>query len=187
MSNALKVTTELTMQECTRAQFEDLVEKSVPDAGMVDGVNLKVLNDVVILANGVPRWEKVVVDHVAVAALGAVLTGQITLLTIPDGGVVHGVKVMSLEQWVGTAIATLVGDVGTAGTADKYQSGYDMLAAPATDNYDLEFITGGEEHTVAGTGAGTALKLRVTSTVANLNVITAGSVAVWVLWSATDV
>ena len=187
MSNGLKTTTTLPLTGCTRTDIEDMIEKSVPDLGMADGTTIKVVNDVLVLGNLAPRWTKTVVPFSSVAALGAALTGQITLFTLPDGGVVHAVKVMTTVQWVGAAIATLVADVGTAGTADKYQSAYNMLAAPATDNFDLEFIQGGEHHPVAGTGAGTALKLRVTSTVANLNVISAGSVSVWVLWSATVV
>jgi hypothetical protein len=184
---ALTTTEDLPLENCSREDIKSQIETAKPAAGLVDGATLEVANDLVQAKHAVPRWEKVTVGYATVKALGSVLTGQVTLLTLPDGGVVHATKVMSSVQWVGTGIATLVADVGIVGTPTKYSSGYNLLAAPATDNYDLEFITGGEQQTVAGGGSGTALKLRVTSTAANLDVLTAGSVIVWVLWSATDV
>jgi hypothetical protein len=183
---ALTTTETLPLSACARADIVSLIETSVPGSGMVDGVTLKIVSDAVKAANAVPRWTKTVIGFAAVAALGGA-NGQVTLFTLPDGGVVHAVKVMSTVQWAGGSVSALVGDVGTAGTANKYSSNYNMWAAPATDNYDLEFITGGEEHTVAGTGSGTALKLKVTATGDTLDHLTAGSVSVWVLWSATDV
>lgn len=186
MANALKITTALSLA-AKRSEFEDLIQKAVPDAGMADDVYLKVANDVVTKKNAVPGWEKVSIGYATVAALGAVLNGQVDILTVPDGAVVHAVKVMSTVQWAGTAIATLVGDVGTVGTPTKYLTGYNMLAAPADNNIGVGLTPGYEAHTLTGAGSGTILKLRVTATGANLSAMTGGTIKVWVLWSATDV
>ena len=182
---ALKTTTTLPLSACTRADIEDLIEKSVPDTGMADDETLEVANDVIQAKAAVPRWEKVTIGYAAVAALGATLTGQVTILTLQDGGIVHAVKVMSKVQWAGTSIATLVGDVGITGSATKYLTGYNMLTAPANDQFATSSTFGAEAHTLAGGGGGTALKLRVTATGANLSALSAGSIDVWVMWSAT--
>jgi hypothetical protein len=187
MANALKTTTELPLVSCSRSDIEDLIEKSVPDTGMADGVTLHVVDDAVTVTNAVPHWEKIVLDFEDVAALGAVLTGTVALFTLPDHGVVHAVKIMSTVQWAGAGIATLAADLGTAGTPDKYLSAYDLLVAPATDQYDKAVVNEFEESTVSGGGGGTPLVLQVTATAANLDQLSAGEVAVWVLWSATDI
>jgi hypothetical protein len=186
MADALKLTTALGMLSL-RSDFEALVTKALPDTAMADGVKLQVVNDAVTTKNAVPGWEKYEIGYATVAALGAVLSGQVDILTLPDGAVVHAVKVMSSVQWAGTAVATLVGDVGNAGTPAKYLTGYNMLAAPADNNIGVGLTPGYEAHTLTGAGAGTALKLRVTATGANLSALTAGTIRVWVLWSATDV
>ena len=187
MSNALKTTTELPLTGCTRGDLEDFIEKSVPDTGMADGITLKVEGDALTVTNAMPHWQKFVIDHEDVAALGAVLAGTVKLFTLPDHGVVHAVKIMSMVQWAGTAIATLDADIGIVGTADKYLTGYDLGAAPAKDQYEQATVNEFEESTLAGTGDGTDVVIQVTATGANLSALTAGEVAVWVLWSATDV
>ena len=185
MSMALKTTETLPLTGCTRADIESLIETSVPDTGMADAVTLQVTNDVVSAKNAVPRWTKTTVDYSSVVALGAVASGQISLNTVPDGAVIHAVRIMSKVQWAGSP-ATLVADVGNTGSPTKYLTGYNLLTAPATDQYQLSTTVGSEETTVAGTGSGTALKLRVTAGGANCNTVSAGSVDVWVQWSATD-
>jgi hypothetical protein len=185
MSNCLKTTETLPLTGCTRADIESLIETVQPDTGMADGTTLQVLNDTLAAMNAVPRWTKTTVGYSSVVALGAVLTGQISLNTVPDGAVILAVRIMSKVQWVGST-ATLVADVGTAGSATKYLTGYNLLTAPATDQYQLATTAGSEQTTVAGNGSGTVLKLRVTGTGANLDTVSAGSVTVWVLWSATD-
>ena len=182
---ALKVTGALPLTGCTRADFEDLIEGSVPDTGMADDETLEVVNDVLQAKAAVPRWEKVTIGYAAVAALGAVSNGQVTLLTLQDGGVVHAVKIRSTVQWAGTTISALAADIGTAGTATKYLTGYDLIAAPGDANVTLGTTAGAEAHTLAGGGAGTALKLKVAATGNTLDALSAGSVDVWILWSAT--
>ena len=182
---ALKTTTTLPLTGCTRADIEDLIENSVPDTAMADDDTLEVANNALQAKAAVPRWEKVTIGYATVAALGAALTGQVTILTVQDGGIVHACKVMSKVQWAGTAIATLVGDVGISGSATKYLTGYNMLTAPANNQFATSSTFGAEAHTLAGGGSGTALKLQVTATGANLSALSAGSIDVWVMWSAT--
>ena len=182
---AIKVNGTLDLQNASRQDFYDLIEGSTPDTDMADGETLEVAADKVQAKAAVPRWEKVTVGYATIKALGAVTSGAVTLLTLQDGGVVHACKAMSKVQFAGGTISALVGTVGITGTVNKYLTTYNMWAAPATDNFGFASTVGAESQTVAGGGAGTAIKLTVTSTTDNLDALTAGSIDVWVLWSAT--
>jgi hypothetical protein len=182
---ALKVNDTLPLVGAKRQDFYDLIEGCTPDTDMADGVTLEMATDKLQAKVAVPRWEKVTIGYAVVKALGAVANGQVTLLTLQDGGIVQAVKIRTKVQWVGTSIATLVADIGTAGTATKYLTGYNLWAAPGDANVTLGTTAGAEAHTLAGGGAGTALKLKVTATGTTLDALSAGSVDVWILWSAT--
>ena len=182
---ALQVNDTLPLVGTTRQDIYDLIEGSTPDTDFFDGITLETSSNKGQAKVCVPRWEKVTIGHAAIAALGAVSNGQVTLLTLQDGGIVQAVKIMSKVQWVGSGIATLVADVGLATAATKYLTGYNLLTAPANDQFATSSTFGAEAHTLAGGGSGTALKLKVTATGTTLNAISAGSVDVWILWSAT--
>lgn len=181
---ALKVNGTLPLTECKRQDFYDLIEGVTPDTDMADGETLEVATDKLQAKQAVPRWEKFTLDYADFVALGGVASGAVTVMTLPDGGVIQAVKIRSTVQWAGGAISALSGTVGISGTPSKYQAAYAMWAAPGDANFAATFTAGTEMNTLAGGGAGTAIILTATATGGNLNDLTAGEVAVWVLWSA---
>lgn len=181
---ALKVNDTLPLTACKRQDVYDIVEGATPDTDMADGETLEVVGDKVQAMQAVPRWEKFVIEAADLAAIGASTSGAVTVLTLPDNGMVHAVKIRSAVQFAGGSVSALSGTVGVAGTVDKYAAAYDMWAAPGDANFAVTFTAGTEENTLAGGGAGTAILLTVTATGDNLDALSAGEVHVWVLWSA---
>lgn len=182
---ALTTTETLPLTGCDRSDIESLIETSELASGAVDGVTLKVVAGVAEAAVALPRWEKFTVDFEDLAALGAVLSGAVTLFTLQDGGVIHAVKAFAKTAFSGGSVSALSGTVGIAGTVAKYLTAYDLVAAAADSRFGFAATAGAEAHTLAGGGAGTAILLTVTAVGDNLDQLAAGSCDIWVLWSAT--
>jgi hypothetical protein len=125
----------------------------------------------------VPMWRKYTVTYADLAT--AATTNNITVATLPAGGVVEAVKIKHSAAFTGGAISAYTVSVGITGTLNKYAAAYDVFQAPSATAMQLSTTQGTESHT-----ATTALKIAATSTGANLSAATAGSVDVWIKMSA---
>jgi len=124
----------------------------------------------------VPKWVKFTKTHTNFQA--AALTNSIELFSLPAGAIIHAVKIKHSVAFAGGAIASYTVEVGIAGTLAKYASAFDVFQAVSGTAFFITGIIGSEDH-----GAATSIKATATSTVANLDQSTAGSVDVWVLLS----
>ena len=128
------------------------------------------------LSSETPRWFKFTKTFTTLSA--AATTNDIELFSLPAGGVVHAVKIKHSAAFTGGAISAYTVSVGIAGNLVKYSAAQNVFQAPGNTVFLLTATTGTENH-----GAATSIRLAATSTGANLNAATAGSVDVWVLLS----
>lgn len=131
---------------------------------------------VVVGGTDVPAWTKYTVTYAQLAA--AALTNNVTLLTLPVGGIIHAVKIKHSVAFTGGAISAYSVSLGIAGNTAKYASAFDIFQAVAADTFQLSQVLASESHT-----ATTAILLSAISVGANLSAATAGSVDIWVLKS----
>lgn len=117
---------------------------------------------------------KITLGYAAFAA--AATTSEINLgLTLPAGGYVRTVKIKHSTAFSGGAVAACTLQVGITGTANRYAAAFDVFSAVSATNYQVTNPNLGESHT-----ATTTVKCTLTTTGANTNALTAGSVDVWV-------
>lgn len=124
-----------------------------------------------------PIWRKYTVGFADLAT--AATTNNITLVTLPIGAVVHAVKQKHSTAFAGGAISAYTTSVGITGNLTKYAAAFNVFQAVSATAQQITATAGTESHTAA-----VALKIAATSTDANLDAATAGSVDVWVLMSA---
>jgi hypothetical protein len=147
------------------------------------------LNDVETVANPAPLvqdaiekldasawWTKYTVTYLDLAA--AATTNDVDLFTLPAGGVIHGVKIKHSTAFSGGAISAFTVSVGITGTLAKYASAFDVFQAVGNTAQQISSTVGTENH-----GASTSIKIAATSTGANIDQATSGSVDVWAMWS----
>lgn len=123
-----------------------------------------------------PAWVKTTLSYTQFQA--ASTTNSITLLVLPAGGVIHSVKIKHSTAFAGTSITAMTVSVGVTGTLNKYASAFDVYQAVSDTTFQLSTGAGSENH-----GSATNILATGTSTGANLNALTQGSVDVWVLMS----
>lgn len=128
-----------------------------------------------ITAPTVPVWTKYTVGYAALAA--AATTNNIELLSLPAGGIIHAVKIKHSTAFSGGGAASYTVSVGITGTLNKYAAAFDVFAAVGATVQQLSTTVGTENH-----GSATSIKIAATCDV-NLDLVTAGSVDVWVLAS----
>lgn len=125
---------------------------------------------------GLPVWKKYTVTHTALQA--AALTNDIELLSLPAKGVIHGVVISHTTAFAGTGITTYTVSVGISGNLTKYAAAFDVFQATGDSVGQTTNVMDFENKTSA-----TSIRIAATSTGANLNQSTTGSVDIWVLWS----
>lgn len=126
----------------------------------------------------VPMWRKYTVSYTDLQT--AATTNNGTLFSLGAGEAIHATKTKHNTAFVGASITALTISVGIAGTLAKYAAAYDVVPAVSATAYQLSTTVGSESHTAA-----TAIKWAAVATGANLSVLTAGSVDIWVLVSKT--
>lgn len=178
MSN-FSVTQSLPETGCTREMIYNLLRTLAPNDGLLDGVSLGLTGGVLAASNAVPFWRKYTVTHSQFQAAG--MSNSVELFVLPAGGIVHAVKIKPSILFAGTGITDYKVSVGITGNLTKYAAAFDVDAAVSDTNFQLSTTVGGETHAAAGT----SIKAAATTTGANLDQSTAGSVDIWVLWSAT--
>jgi len=129
-------------------------------------------------ANNIPAWIKVAKTYADFSSAAA--TNTITLLTLPPGGVVHGVKIKQSTAFGGGGITAYTISAGTNDTTAKYASPFNVFQTAADDTFQISSGLFSENH-----GADTAIKLTAACAGANLNAATVGAVDVWILVSRT--
>ena len=121
-------------------------------------------------------WSKYTVPYTSLST--AATTNSITLFSLPAAGIIHGVKIKHSTAFSGGSISAYTVSVGISGTLAKYATAYNVFQAVANDTFQLSNTLGSENHASA-----TNILITATSTGANLNAATAGSVDIWVLTS----
>jgi len=121
----------------------------------------------------VPKIVKYTVGYAALAA--AATTNNITLATIPAKAFVRSVVIKHSTSFSGGSISAYTVSVGITGNLTKYAGAFNVYQATGSTVFQLATTQGIETF-----GAATDLKIAATSTGANLNVASAGSVDVWV-------
>jgi hypothetical protein len=121
-------------------------------------------------------WTKYTVTHTALQA--AAMANDIQLFSLAAAGVIHAIKIKHSILFAGTGITDYKISVGITGTLAKYASAFDVDTAVSATNFQLTSTVGSENH-----GAATSIRVAATSTGANLDQSTAGSVDIWVLTS----
>jgi hypothetical protein len=120
-----------------------------------------------------PIWTKYTVTHTALQA--AAMANDIALFSLVAGGIIEGVKIKHSVIFAGTGITDYKISVGIVGNLTKYASAFDVDTAVAATNFQLSTTVGSEDH-----GSATSIRIAATSTGANLNQSTGGSVDIWV-------
>lgn len=165
----------LPVSACTRQNIYDLIENLLPLVGLVDTNALQILSNKITAGDRIPYWRKYTKTFTDFST--AATTNSIDLFQLPAGGVILAVKLKHSAAFTGGALSAYTISVGIVGTLAKYLAAQNVFAAPGATNYGIGATIGGESHT-----ASTAIKATATSTGGNLNLATAGSVDVWVLW-----
>lgn len=123
-----------------------------------------------------PVWVKVTKTFGNLSA--AALTNDIEVLSLAAKGVIHAVKIKHSAAFTGGAIAAYTVSVGIVGNLTKYAPAFDVFQAPGSTVMQISNLIGTENQ-----GAATSIRLAATSTGANLNAATSGSVDIWILVS----
>lgn len=123
-----------------------------------------------------PQWVKVTKSKTDLAA--ASTNTDIELYSLPTGGVIHSVKIKHSQAFGGGGLGTYVVTVGVAGDLSRYCGSFDVFQAPGNTVMKTERAIGSENQAAA-----TSIRLAATSSGANLNAATTGSVTVWLLVS----
>lgn len=180
MTTRLRPTVELPEQNCTRENIYELLRTMDFASGAADGVALQVLNGALARMYSIPVWIKYTRTFDQMAPDG--FTYDAPLFTLPAKGVIHAVKIKHSAAFTGGAISAYTVSVGISGNVTKYAGASNVFDAPSDTNFDITGTIGAETHAAAGTG----IIVRATSTTGWLSDATAGSVDIWVLWSATE-
>jgi hypothetical protein len=180
MSTNFQRTTDLPQYNVTRAMLYELLETMIPLVGVTDDASLTVLNEKLQTTLAVPRWRKYTVTYEDIAVAAG--STNVELFTLPGGGVIHAVKLKHSEAFAGGTISALTVSVGVAAELDRYATAFDVFQAIGDTVFAVSDTVGGESFDAAGT----SIRLGAAATGDDLDAATAGSVDVWVLWSATE-
>lgn len=178
MTERFQIQDELPALNCTREDIYAMVRSLLPTNNVIDDDSLVILSSKLQAGSGTPRWRKYTVAYTAI--LAAATSEQEALFTLPAGGIVHAVKIKHSAAFAGTGITALTASVGIAGDGDKYAAAFDVFQAAGDAVLQLSATPAAESHD----SGGTAVVAEFTSTGANLSALTAGSVDIFVLWSA---
>lgn len=125
-------------------------------------------------------WRQFTLTHADFQEAG--LEKTIELFSLPAGSIPHGVKIKHSVAFSGGAIATYTIQVGITGTLNKYLSAFNVHQAPGDAAKALQFVALASLNEESPSAA-TSIKVTATSTVADLDASTAGSVDIWV-WTS---
>lgn len=127
------------------------------------------------LASG--GWEKITVSHTALQT--AATTNDVELFSLASQGVFSGLVLKHTTAFAGTSITAYDLTVGVSGDLDKYALPFDVFQAVGDTVFQVYSF--GEMESF---GSATSIRLSATSTGADLDASTAGSVDAYILRSA---
>lgn len=126
-----------------------------------------------------PKWQKFKLNYLDFAKDDT--SNYKDFFTIPAGAVIQAVKIKHETAFTGGAISAYTIAIGVSGSVAKYSAAFDVFQAVSATAMQVTGTVGHESHL-----ASTQMRATATATTANLDVATAGSVTVWVLWSRCD-
>jgi hypothetical protein len=118
-----------------------------------------------------------------IVALGAALTGDIVLDTLPPGAVIHGASIHASTTVSGGTIATATAQLKLNTTLLGPAAANVFTGAGAENTAGLFLAAVGTQIGVSNLGSANTLKLTLTTTVGNLNAATQGQIDVIVTYS----
>lgn len=118
-----------------------------------------------------------------IVALGAALTGDITLDTLPPGAVIHGASIHASTPVSGGTIATATAQLKMNSTLIGPAAANVFTGSGVENTAGLFLAAVGTQIGVANLGTNNTLKLTLTTTTGNLNAATAGQIDVIVTYS----
>ncbi len=125
------------------------------------------------------RYTKFTVNFADMNALGAVVSGDIPLFTIPQGGKFLAAMVKHSAQFAGVA-GTLKVSIGKTGTAAFFTAATADLVATAVADGTLQETPGLFK---SGQLSALPVVMNCVSGTGNINLLTAGSVDAYILWT----
>lgn len=126
-----------------------------------------------VMGSNIPIWIKYTVPYTSFSV--AYTTADVQLLSLPAKTVVEAVVIKQSAAFTGGAISAYTLSVGITGGLDKYASAFDVFQVASSSTAQASHDMFVEDFTSA-----TSIRIAATSTGANLNAATAGSVDVWV-------
>lgn len=127
----------------------------------------------IIHPNLLGQWAKYTVTYSQLAA--AATTNSITLFSLPAKYLIAGVIIKHSTAFSGGSISAYTVSVGITGSLAKYAAAYNVFQAVSSNTAQLSGSFNMEDFSSA-----TNILITATSTGANLNAATAGSVDIWV-------
>lgn len=124
----------------------------------------------------VPEWQKLSVVHTQFQTAG--LTQNISLYSLPAGGLIHGVKLKQSIAFAGVGITGYFLSLGFVGALDDLLIEYSVTPAVANDVFAISQTFDSRNH-----GAAVDVRIAARSTGANLDQSTAGAADIWLLIS----
>lgn len=143
-----------------------------------DPLTMEVLAGVAYARLNVPRWKKFTVTYAQLATAG--LTNDIQLFILPGAGIIERTMIKHSVAFAGGAISAYTISIGIAANLVKYAAAFNIFQAVADGTFQLTSTAGCETFAAAGT----SIRVKATSTTANLDAATAGSVDIWVKYGA---
>jgi hypothetical protein len=104
----------------------------------------------------------------------AALTASANLFLLPAGGIIEWLKLKHSINFTGPAITGVTASIGVAGDVARYMGPFDVFQAAGASIFQLSTGPWSESQAVA-----TQVRITLTSTGANLNALTQGSLQVW--------
>jgi len=181
MTDKFDPTETLPENDCTRADIYSLLKTMNPLAALTDQETITVIADLLVASPNVARWTKVTLGFADFST--AATTLDLEGLLLGAGGAIHAVKVKHSEAFAGGAISAYTIKVGIVGSLGKYSTAFDVFQAVGDTVLQGTFDQAFAETHAAG---GTSVRIGATSTGADLDAATAGSVDVWIQYSVPE-
>lgn len=124
----------------------------------------------------IPAWQKFSVSHLDFQTAG--LTQNISLYSLPAGGLIHGVKLKTSEAFAGAGITDYFLSLGFVGALDDLMIEYSVIPAVANDTFAIAQTFDSRNH-----GAAVDVRIAARAVGANLDQSTAGEADIWLLIS----
>lgn len=124
----------------------------------------------------VPGWLKLSVVHTQFQV--AALTQNISLYSLPAGGLIHGVKLKQSVAFAGAGITSYSLALGFVGALDDLLIDYPVNVGPAADVFAISATFDSRDHS-----APVDVRIRATAVGVNLDQSTAGAADIWLLIS----